>query len=580
MRIHEAERLVPQPTRWLEWRPLLLLLILWTACLWKLPGDSEAANIHYGQGLLLSACVWTACAAIGHKLWLALLLATPAALLWPLELWLRIAHGTSISQHTLAMAMESNWAESSNFFSAQGLPLLLAWLVWWLLFSLGCYAAYRHGTAWNHRSRYWVLTASVATLSLSTMNAIADNDSTSPPRPSDMLLAPGIPHWGTEWDGVFPLNVAVAVTQYQQQRRLIQSLRMELQQRPLPIKQVAADAPDTVVLVIGESASATRWQLLGYELETTPLLTKLAGIAAFSDVVAISNATRTAVPGVLSRHPVLEPDGSINMQGEASIVRAFREAGYQTHWLSNQAPFGPNDTAISLYAFEAEDVRFLNPATYADRSSLDEVLLPSVQSILQRPGKHFVVLHLLGSHFDYALRYPTKFNHFIPSSQQVTNPTPEQTNNSYDNSVRYTDYVLAQVIATAERRGGGAAVAYFSDHGVDPVIGACASQSAARRSEAAYRVPALMWLSDGLRSQAPTAWQQLLDNAHQPYTTRALYATLLELTGITLEGELPTENFLHKPDSTAPARIVAAHGGRYVDFDRARQKNSCHIAGG
>lgn len=580
MKVNAVKPLWGHRKHWLPWSPMVLLFVLWTASLWRLPGDSDAVRIHYGQGLLLSACAWALCLALGRKLWIALLLAAPGALLWPVEVWLRQAHGTSISSHTVAMAMESNWGESSNFFSAHGLPLMLACLGWWMVFSLGGYAAYRSGVAWNHRSRYWMLAAALAVLSLSSLSAVADNGSTSFPQPSDILLAPGIPHWGTEWDGVFPLNVAVAFTQHQQLRQLINSLRTKLQQRPMPVKHIAAHAPpDIVVLVIGESASAARWQLLGYERETTPLLAELPGVAVFSDVVAISNATRTAVPGVLSRHPVLAPDGSINTQGEASIVRAFRESGYQTHWLSNQAPFGPNDTAISLYAFEAEDVRFLNPATYADRSSPDEVLLPALQSVLRKPGRHFIVLHLLGSHFDYGLRYPAAFDYFTPSSQNVRHPTSEQVNNSYDNSVRYTDHLLAQVIAQVQKHSNQSVVSYFSDHGVDPVKGTCASQSAGRRSEAAYRVPAFVWLGDGLRTQATSAWQQLQDNAHRSFTTRAIYSTLMELSGITLEGGLPGESFLQGTHQPNPSRLVAAHGGRYVDFDAARKKNACQIAG-
>ena len=549
-----------------------------------IPADvhTDAGQVRWLEATGLGAVFWLLCAALLGRLWLVLALAAPVALFWPLELWLRLYNGTPISPQLAALALESNWAEGANFFSAYGDGLVWLAVAWMLLYATGLWAAWRLDVRWHHRSRVYVLVIFVPVLALMHQSQ-STHDALGADFALDALDDPAISGWAFQWAEVYPLNLPLALVHFRQQQDKLQHLQASLAGRSLQAQQPAlADTPEVVVLVIGESASATRWGLLGYERDTTPLLKQQPGLVAFHDVVALSAATRSAVPGVLSRRPVLQPTGTINLQAEPSLVQAFAQVGYQTHWLSNQSPMGQYDTSISLYAREAADVRFLNPASYQHRSHLDEVLLAPLYDALAQPGRHLVVLHLLGSHFDYALRYPASFDHFQPSLQSEP-PQPageryaEQLTNSYDNSLRYTDHVLAQVLNAVQQRGGKAVVAYFSDHGVDPSQGQCSSQTPNRRSEAAYRVPAFVWLSEPLRTQAPAQWQRLQDNARQPYTTRALYATLLGLAHIDVAGGLPAESFLQPPARPLPPRMVASTSGRLVDFDKARQKSACFI---
>ena len=549
-----------------------------------IPADvhTEAGQVRWIEAAGLGAVFWLLCAALLGRLWLVLALAVPVALFWPLELWLRLYNGTPISPQLAALALESNWAEGANFFSAYGQGLAWLALAWALLYAVGLWAAWRLDVRWHHRSRVYVLAIFVPVLVLLHQSK-STHDALGADFALDALDDPNISGWAAQWAGVYPVNLPLAMVHFRQQQGKLQHLQAGLAGRSLQAQQPAqADSPEVVVLVIGESASATRWGLLGYGRDTTPLLVQQPELVAFSDVVALSAATRTAVPGVLSRRPMLQPSGNVDMQAEPSLVQAFAQVGYQTHWLSNQSPMGQHDTSISLYAREAADVRFLNPANYQHRSQLDEVLLAPLHDALAQPGRHLVVLHLLGSHFDYALRYPANFDHFQPSLQSEP-PQPageryaEQVTNSYDNSLRYTDHLLAQVLGAVQQRGGKAVVAYFSDHGVDPSQGQCASQVPNRRSEATYRVPAFVWLSEPLRTQAPAQWQRLQDNAHQPYTTRALYATLLDLAHIDIVGGLPAESFLQPPARPLPPRMVADITGGLADFDKARQRSVCFI---
>ena len=556
---------------------LCILLALWAPNLLGISALMEQIEV-----AALGAVFWLLCVALLGRLWLVLVLALPVALVWPLELWLRWHNGTPISPHLAALVLESNWAESANFLSAYGFGLVWLGLVWLVLYAASCWWSWRLDMRWQHRSRVYVAALCV-TLLVQLFRFHGTDEALTRDVALEALDDPKMSSWALQWADVYPVNVPLAVIHFRQHQGKLHTLQSGLASRSLQAHQMAqAHSPEVVVLVIGESASATRWSLLGYGRDTTPQLAQQQGLVVFSDVVGLSALTRTAVPGVLSRRPVLRPSGQVDVLAEPSLVQAFAQVGYQTHWLSAQSRMGRHDTSISLYAREAADVRFVNPGTYQHRFHMDEALLAPLRDVLAQPGRHLVVLHLLGSHFDYALRYPASFDYFQPSLQSApasTDPAryAEQVSNSYDNSLRYTDHILAQVLNAVQQRGGNSVVAYFSDHGVDPAQGQCASQKPNRRSEAAYRVPAFVWLSEPMRTQHRAQWQRLQNNAQQPYTTRALYATLLGLASINVSGGLPAESFLQSPAQPLPLRMVAGMTGKLVDFDVARQKSVCFI---
>jgi len=570
----------------LRWWPLLVPLALWMPSFLAVWHTGAAGFSLFLDAGGLSAFFWLIWFALWSRIWIALAAAIPFALVWPLELWVRVNHGTPISAHIAALVWETGWQEGADFAAVFGPDLVLPLVLWFAIYGAALHWAWRHRLTWQGRARTWILAIGLPL-------AIWSNwpDETSRPLPTvaaaQALVSDPTGSWGAHWEGAFPANLVVAVHRYSHQLRSLRSLRAALAGRSLHAVQTdPGQAPQLVVLVIGESASASHWGALGYARDTTPRIASLPGVALFSDVVALSPATRSAVPGVLSRRPVLGPDDRVDLQAEPSLVKAFAETGYSTHWISNQAPLGRYDTSIGLYAHGAQDVRFLNPSTYdAAGNTFDETLLKPLRRILAQDGRQFIVVHLLGSHFDYSERYPPEFDHFRSSQKIPGNPgeSPhasgiESTNDSYDNSIRYTDHILGEIIETVQSLQTSALVAYFSDHGVDPSVGACRSTNGARRSEEAYRVPLFVWLSARQRTLTPDYWQRLTANTHQPYTTRALYSTLLELASINIEGGRPAENLLHPP---APGtRRMVGYGGNLLDFDAARQRNPCRIGAG
>ena len=80
-----------------------------------------------------------------------------------------------------------------------------------------------------------------------------------------------------------------------------------------------------------------------------------------------------------------------------------------------------------------------------------------------------VVLHTSTSHGPtYYKKYPPEFNKFTPvcKSVELANCTQKELINAYDNTIVYTDYILANLIGDLkELKEYNSSMIYISDHG-------------------------------------------------------------------------------------------------------------------
>lgn len=536
---------------------------------------SSIEKIRFFESLFLSISLWVVFfALVGNVYWM-LLLCIPIALLAPIEFWQRFFIGVPTSMHFMAFAVETTWGEIVNFLLAYGVNIIYLYVLWLLIYIVGLREARRLNLKWRNLSicasaivlagiifAHYLMQGSPAWIQADDVESTFDG-----------RLADG---WSRQWEDVFPVNILVAAQRYFLEQEKLEKIQKSLHGKILNSRlENEVSAPEIVVLVIGESSVSTRWSLFGYSRLTNPRLESASNIIGFNNVVSISLATRSAVPGAISRQPILLPTGRINQNAEPSIVQIYKEAGYETYWISNQAPFGKFDSSIAIHAREAKFVHFLNPSTYQSSGSLDEILLGPLQNLIEKPGKKFVVLHTLGSHFDYSLRYSEDFNKF---SAYKNNSSNEKISNNYDNSILYTDYFLSEVISRVRSQDKSAVVAYFSDHGEDLPGGVCEYNGVNRKTAFSYRVPVVFWLSDKYKSQHFDVHGLLLRHSSEPYTTRAISSTLMTLGSIRVDQEkVGEESFFVKPDLLKSPRMVA-FSEAMIDFDAVNFKNPCYIS--
>ena len=310
-----------------------------------------------------------------------------------------------------------------------------------------------------------------------------------------------------------------------------------------------ADSTDIYVMVIGETARAHNFSLYGYKRDTNPLLSKTEGLMVFDKATTQSNTTHKSVPMLLSQ---VSADNFENLFHEKGILAAFREAGFHTVFVSNQLP---NHSFIDFLGEQANEWAFIKTGdcneaftkaygsktlqVKADKNGniYDAELLPILDKVLSKKYKKlFVVLHTYGSHFNYMERYPREMAYFKPdthSDAKVENR--RDLVNAYDNTIRYTDYVLHSVIERLQKQGGLSAMLYTSDHGENIFDDRrkLFLHASPRASRYELEVPFLIWTSKRYNQTFPTRKNALSVNQHKNVqSSRSAFHTMLGIGGI------------------------------------------------
>lgn len=297
------------------------------------------------------------------------------------------------------------------------------------------------------------------------------------------------------------------------------------------------DAPETHVVVIGESARYDAFGLNGYARDTSPSLTGLAGLVSYSRAYAPANITYLSVPMMLTG---IAPDAYRREDVRGTLVDAMREAGYRTAWLSNQEAY-----VARLLAPPAD--RWCLPADFErtgwERTRPDGALLPCLDQELQTPARrHFIVIHTYGSHWDYGKRLPDGAFRYSGLTRATAadalsrSADPDRLRRDlYDDTILYTSAFLSDVIARLAEVPGRVSLTYISDHGesfhrTEGITG----HGMARFSVAESHVPLFFWANERLARERAAAWRNVV--AHRDATVRgdSLFATVASLAGVAI----------------------------------------------
>lgn len=332
---------------------------------------------------------------------------------------------------------------------------------------------------------------------------------------------------------LYPLNVCYNVGLAVQRTVLTQNYSNTSRDFTFHAKAThPAEKREVYVMVVGETSRALNWQLYGYERETTPLLSRQSGLVAFHKVLTESNTTHKSVPMLMSDINACNYDSIYQQKG---IITAFKEAGYQTAFFSNQRY---NHSFIDFFGKEADTFDFIKEdSVNPGYNPSDDELLKLVELELGKGAmKQFIVLHTYGSHFNYRERYPLEDAFFLPD-YPVDAEVKYRDNlmNAYDNSIRYTDGFLVRLIHMLESQQVDAAMIYTSDHGEDIFDDSRHLFLHASPVPSYYQlhVPFLIWMSDSYRETYPGQWEAVAGNKDKDVSSSSsFFPTMLDLGGV------------------------------------------------
>lgn len=237
------------------------------------------------------------------------------------------------------------------------------------------------------------------------------------------------------------------------------------------VYQPKADLSDVVlVFVVGETARHDRFGLLGHDRPTTPRLAATPHVVGFA-ATSCDTVTKLSLACMFVRPEGIRPDANLgpDLVLEDNVFSVLRKLGFGIELFAMQSEVGfYNRVKASAYKFR--EVIAAQPEN-AGKPVDDMLLLPELRASLASataPGKprrpHAVVLHTKGSHYLYTQRYPRSFARWQPECMSTDQAcTGEHLFNSFDNSILYTDHVLAETIALLKSHK--ALLVYASDHG-------------------------------------------------------------------------------------------------------------------
>lgn len=322
------------------------------------------------------------------------------------------------------------------------------------------------------------------------------------------------------------------------------------------------DIPQTYVIVIGESTTKKHMQLYGYERETNPKLKEIKNeLLIFEDVITPNTHTIIALDKILTLSNYSYPNRSKN----ASIVQLANQADFTTYWISNQQPAGFNESILTQIGRAAQNTYFLNTHDNIYYNTHDNVILPTLEDVLKdkTKKKKVIFIHLMGSHMLYSKRYPKQFNYFKSNNKKLDKQANE-TINTYDNSIRYNDYIVRDIIEKTRKTNTNSYVLYFSDHG-DDVYDSTHSflgHSEYYGTKPMYTIPFIVWLSDSYKKKFP---QMLNDSTiiKRPYILEDFIHSFSDISHISFKG-ITYEKSIFNTAFKVKKRLIKKN----VDYDK------------
>lgn len=516
----------------------------------------------------------------------ACLYSLPIFILLPFDLFYTTTYRepptTNIIPSIVEAITETHWAETSDYVRGR-LPELSALIVFSLLvWCLGIWSGARlrppkWTTALKWPSRVALLSVAFSALAIA---CSIDRGESHEPFAKGMLeqFVDRVP---LKLKGIFPFGRVFSVAEYVKQEAEIAAYFQRTRNARIGAFQMGATPMREIyVLVIGETGRRDRMGILGYRRNTTPKLAEITGVVKIPDMVTPWTLTTHAVPTILTAD---SNDSNPRRPTIFNTVRAYKEAGFRTYWLSNQPSFGEAENAVTRLARQSDEWIFVNPSNNSGfgNGTYDGALLPLLRARLGRnEPKQLFVIHLLGSHDSYQRRYPPDFNKFRPSLTDLPEENPDghdvrlkqEVNNSYDNSVLYTDHVVAEVISDLVAAKVDAGLFYVADHGEDLFDGDCGETGHGGYDYAQYPVAAFVWLSDEYRAHFPKRAEMVSANSGKRLITTEMFPSMLGMAGIHYAGMDSTRDIFDAAFS--PVRRMV-HASELVDWDTALTRGAC-----
>jgi lipid A ethanolaminephosphotransferase len=303
---------------------------------------------------------------------------------------------------------------------------------------------------------------------------------------------------------------AIAAKPFQRNESIVLPLGEDAK---LGASYTAQTKPPLLLLVLGETARSGNFSLNGYARPTNPLLAR-EDIASQRNAWSCGTSTAASLPCMFSNFGREAYDSRpANYEGMLDVLQ---RAGLAVLWIDNQSGCkGACDRVPNVNTTQLQV-----PGLCDSGECFDEVMLHGIdERIAALPAERrakgvVVVMHQMGGHGPaYYKRSPQASKKFLPecTDNALQSCSREGLLNAYDNSIVYTDQLLASSIhwLKAQEARSAPALLYLADHGES--LGEnnlyLHGMPYGIAPDVQKRVPWITWLSPGFeqRSKLTTA---------------------------------------------------------------------------
>ena len=384
-------------------------------------------------------------------------------------------------------------------------------------------------------------------------------------------------HLLSRMETTVPWQLLSSYAAYRSQLSNMENILNHLQSLPKfeNLKDVNTNTPRTLVLVIGESTTRSRMGIYGYERDTTPLIEQFEkdnpDFVVFNDVVSSRPYTIEILQQALTLADEQHPDLYLS---KPSLIDLMKQAGYKTFWITNQQTMTKRNTMLTMFSKQADEQFYMNNDRNQSSRQYDSSVFEPFKSVLNDPTeKKFIVIHLLGTHMKYELRYPEghEYQRFNDKSGLAFDLDDDKLDvyNSYDNAIMFNDFVITKLFNLFKASDANGFILYFSDHGED--VYQTAPHDVLGRNEKAptramYTIPFMLWQSPKWLTNHPNNFQSYVN---RKFSTQDLIHTWSDLAGLSFDDYQPERSIVNK-DFAQPIRWIGDphNKKRLMDFDK------------
>lgn len=472
------------------------------------------------------------------------------------------------SQSVFFVMAESNYNESHEFISQYLSIKLVAVLLIYIL--VGVFLWFKVKPVYVKNMTKWLVSIIIVVYALMPLFISVAIKKTSFERATQHLLS--------RMETTVPWQLLSSYIAYRSQLSNMEKILNHLETLPKfeNLTDANGNAPRTLVLVIGESTTRSRMGIYGYERDTTPLIEQFRkdnpDFLAFNDVVSSRPYTIEILQQALTLADEKHPDLYLS---KPSLIHLMKQAGYKTFWITNQQTMTKRNTMLTMFSKQADEQFYMNNDRNQSSRQYDSSVFEPFKNVLNDPAeKKFIVIHLLGTHMKYELRYPEgeEYQRFKDKTGVNFNLDNDKLKvyNSYDNAVAFNDFVTTELFKLFKNSDPNGFILYFSDHGEE--VYQTAPHDVLGRNEKAptramYTVPFMLWQSPKWFVSHPN--NHFESYVNRKFSTQDLIHTWSDLAGLSFDDYQPEKSIVNEKFAQPTRWIGDPHGKEgLTDFDQ------------